>query len=124
MRRRLLPALLTVAALSTVSGADAQSPADGFGVTLTCTAAAPSFTLACFAERPVLEFGPVMVAVGVDAQAVLTSDPVAAHLAPYGLVVLTLPEWSAWVEVRLPDSVGVPVLGAPDWLRLGVSFGF
>lgn len=119
MRRRLL---IVATALSLVSVAAAESPADGFGVTLTCTAAAPSFTLACFAERPVLEVGPLLVAVGVDAQAVLTSDPVAAHLAPYGLLVLTLPSWSAWAEVRLPESIGVPVLGAPDWLRLGFSW--
>ena len=65
--------------------------------------------------------GAVELAVGVDAQAVLTGDLEDAHLAPYLIAAAYLDTWSAWVELRLPELAGVPVLGSPDWLRVGFT---
>ena len=65
--------------------------------------------------------GDVELALGVDAQAVLSGGLNDAHLAPYLVVAAYLETWSAWLEVRLPDLGGIPVLGDSDWLRAGVT---
>jgi hypothetical protein len=57
----------------------------------------------------------------VDAQAVLTGSWDDAHLAPYVILAAYLDTWSAWAEVRLPALSGVPVIGSPDWLRVGFT---
>lgn len=122
--RRLLPLLILLALTPVVRGQDAANADPDPGVlshvTLTCSAAAPSGTLGCFAERPVLVLGPAELAVGVDAQAVLTAD--GSHLAPYAALGWYADTWAAWIEARLPELAAVPVLGDSDWLRVGFTY--
>lgn len=91
-----------------------------FGVTLTCSARLPTGVVGCFIERPVLVLGALEVALGVDAQANF-SNAASGHLAPYVLLAVYQETWSAWAEVRLPELYNVPVLGDPDYLRVGFS---
>lgn len=138
MTRRLILLLamaLAMTALASVT-VDAEDPtlsvtedvdlAPAFSVlhnaTLSCSVKLPSGTLGCFLERPVFVLGGLEVAVGVDAQAVLTGGG-DAHLAPYGIIAYYADTWSAWLEVMLPE-LGVPVLGAPDWMRVGFTYRF
>lgn len=124
--RLLLIAILAVTLLANAAAEGDVEPVgnpDTFGVlanaTLSCSARLPSVTVGCFLERPVLTLGPLEFAVGVDAQAALT-NPVEGHVAAYGVVAWYAPTWSAWLEVHLPQ-LGVPTLGAPDWIRLGFT---
>lgn len=123
MTRRLL--LLLIATLATTATANETADASPFSVltntTLSCSLKAPSLTVGCFYERPVFVAGPFELAVGVDAQAVLTGGD--NHLAPYAIASWYAPNWSAWLEVIFPD-LGIPILGAPDWLRFGFSYRF
>lgn len=129
MNRRLTPLLTTILALTLLGSAsaegDAVEEASQFSVlansTLSCSAALPSVTVGCFLERPLLVLGGFEVAVGVDAQAVLTGSWDDAHLAPYVILAAYLDTWSVWAEVRLPELSGVPVIGSPDWLRVGFT---
>lgn len=125
---RLRRLTTTIAATILAGVAVGQSPAEPehefsvlSGVTVTCTAAAPSWSVGCFAERRVLTVGPLEVAVGVDARTVLTGTLDDASLAPYGIVAVYLETSSYWLEVRLPQLAGVPVIGSSDWLRVGFS---
>jgi len=113
---------ITIAATTLIGVAAAQESPDNFlsGVTLTCTGAAPSWSVGCFAERRVFTVGPVEIAVGVDARAVLTGTVDDASLAPYGVLAVYLDSSSYWLEVRMPNF-GVPVIGTSDWLRVGFS---
>lgn len=131
MRRPLTLLLATILALTLLGSATAEGEtttepvADAFRVlansTISCSSAWPSTTVGCFWERPVLVVGALEVAVGLDAQAVLTGSLSDAHLAPYLIVAAYLDSWSAWAEVRLPELSGIPVFGAPDWLRVGFT---
>ena len=123
--RRILATILALAlAGSALADGDAtesvvtEPPA--FGVTLTCSARLPTAVVGCFVEHSVLVLGNLEVAVGVDAQAALTDD-YSGHLAPYVLLAVYQDTWSAWAEVRLPELHNVPVLGDPDYLRVGFS---
>ncbi len=124
MFRRLLLLLIATLATTATANDNADAP-EPFSVltntTLSCSAKAPSLTVGCFWERPVLVAGNLELAVGVDAQAVLTGGD--AHLAPYAIVSWFADTWSAWLEVVFPD-LGVPVIGAPDWLRVGFTMRF
>ncbi len=80
--------------------------------------------MGCWWERPLLVLGAVELAVGVDAQAVLTGSWEDAHLAPYIVAAAYLDTWAAWIELRLPELAGVPTLGSPDWLRAGFTLRF
>lgn len=91
------------------------------GSSITCSTAWPSATVGCWWERPIWVVGDVEIALGVDAQAVLTGSWGDAHLAPYMIVAWYGAMASAWLEVRLPDLGGIPVLGDSDWLRAGVT---
>lgn len=128
-RRRLTLLLITI--LATMSLASALAEGDPVaaptpfsvlaGSTITCSSAWPSATIGCWWERPIWVVGDVELALGVDAQAVLSGGLNDAHLAPYLVVAAYLETWSAWLEVRLPDLGGIPVLGDSDWLRAGMT---
>ena len=131
MFRRLTLLLVTLLATTAfASGTADAEPVEGeasaFSVlansTISCSAAWPSTTLGCFWERPVLVLGSFEVAVGLDTQAALTGSWEDAHLAPYLIVAAYLESWSAWAEVRLPELSGIPVIGSPDWLRIGFTY--
>lgn len=131
MLRPLTLLLATILALTLLGSATAEGEpntepvAGAYRVlansTISCSSAWPSTTLGCFWERPVLVVGNIEVAVGLDAQAVLTGSLADAHLAPYLIVAAYLDSWSAWTEVRLPELAGVKPLGSADWLRLGFT---
>lgn len=97
-------------------------PAFLAGSSVTCSTAWPSATLGCWWERPVLVLGELELALGVDAQAALSGSWEDAHLAPYLILAWYGPTVGAWLEARLPDLPGVPLLGSSDWLRLGFSY--
>lgn len=127
--RRLL--LITILALTLFGSALAEGeattePIAGFlsGSSITCSTAWPSSTTGCWWEKRVLVLGAVELAVGVDAQAVLTGGLNDAHLAPYLIAAWYGEQASAWAELRLPELSGVPVLGSPDWLRVGFTLRF
>lgn len=129
-RRQLLATLLaTMLLASGLAGATdpptTENVAAPFSVlansSITCSTAWPSSTTGCWWEKRILTFGDFEVAVGVDAQAVLTSGLSDAHLAPYLIAAWYGEQASAWAELRLPELSGVPVLGSPDWLRVGFS---
>ncbi len=128
--RRLTLLLATIVGLTLLGSANADGDttepvASPFSVlagsTVSCSTAWPSATVGCFIERPVLVVGAVELAVGLDAQTVLTGTLADTHLAPYVIVAAYLNSWSAWAEVRLPHLGSIPVLGSPDWLRVGFS---
>lgn len=126
-QRLLLATLLamTLAGSATAEGDAPADPAPAFSVlagsTISCSAAWPSTTFGCFWERPVLVLGGLELAIGLDAQTLLTGTLDDAHLAPYGILAYYADTWSAWAEMRLPELGGVSILGAPDWLRVGVT---
>lgn len=128
MFRRLTLLLATLLATTALASgtAEGEAEASAFTVlansTISCSAAWPSTTLGCFWERPVLVLGDFEVAVGLDAQTVLTGALADSHLAPYLIVAAYLESWSAWAEVRLPELSGIPVIGSPDWLRIGFTY--
>lgn len=132
MARRLTLLLITILALTPLGNAqDAEGdpttePVAGFlsGSSITCSTAWPSSTTGCWWEKRVLTFGDFEVAVGIDAQAALTGTLDDAHLAPYLIAAWYGEQASAWAELRLPELAGVPVLGSPDWLRVGYTLRF
>lgn len=129
MRRRPTLLLITILGLTWLGSALAEGESDpGFSVlagsSITCSTAWPSATVGCWWERPVLVLGDVELALGVDGQAVLTGSWDDAHLAPYMIVAWYGATASAWLEVRLPNLGGIPVLGDSDYLRLGFSTRF
>lgn len=125
--------LLLLAVLLTASGtAAAQEPTDPppnalAGVTLSCSLAAPSWVAGCFVEAPPAVLGPFSVGLGVDGQAdldeLLAGDLAGTHLAPYLVVVWSLDRGAVWAELALPsDLLGIPVIGRPDYARVGWSW--
>lgn len=126
--RRLLAMTLATTLLASVTAGEPTdpppepAPAALAGVTLSCSIAAPSWVSGCWLERPVLVLGGLEVALGLDAQAALGAGVEHAHLAPYGILAYYGEHWSTWAEVRLPQVAGVPVLGSPDWLRVGFTY--
>lgn len=132
-RRQLLATLLaTMLLASGLAGATdpptTENVAAPFSVlansSITCSTAWPSSVTGCWWERPVLVLGAFEVAVGIDAQAALTGTLDDAHLAPYLIAAWYGEQASAWAELRLPELSGVPVLGSPDWLRVGFTLRF
>lgn len=124
--------LLVILAAPILIGSGTGVAADGtatdsvapFGVlantTISCSVAAPSWTVGCFAERPMFILGGFEVAVGVDAQTTL-SNAAESHLAPYGILAYYAPTWSAWLEVALPGN-RIPIIGRPDYVRVGFTY--
>ena len=97
--------------------------------TLTCSARLPTAVVGCYVERPLFVLGPVELAIGVDAQAVLHTcvhehGCVGTHVAPYAVLAIYQERWSAWAELRLPEIHGLHPIGDPDWLRAGFSVRF
>jgi hypothetical protein len=88
--------------------------------TLSCSAAVPSWAVACFVETPVATVGPIEFAIGFDARALLSEGNV--DFAPYGIAAYYAPTWNAWVEVALPNVT--PIIGRPDPFRAGVTLRF
>jgi len=132
-RRQLLATLLaTMLLASGLAGATdpptTENVAAPFSVlansSITCSTAWPSSVTGCWWERPVLVLGDFEVALGIDAQAALTGTLDNAHLAPYAILAYYGQAWGAWAELRLPEIAGIPVLGTPDWLRLGLTYRF
>lgn len=132
LARRLL--IITLAAMMLLANANAEGNATESvavspfsvlaGSTISCSTTWPSATFGCFIERRVLTLGALELALGVDAQTVLSGTLADTHLAPYAILAAYLDTWSAWAEVRLPPLGGIPVLGSPDWLRIGFSYRF
>lgn len=128
-RRLLLATILATTLLGNATAAEGEttteSVASAFSVlantTISCSAAWPSATLGCFLERPVLVLGALELAIGLDAQAVLTGA-LDGHLAPYMVLAYYADTWSAWTEVRLPELAGIKPLGSSDWFRIGFSY--
>ena len=76
----------------------------------------------CFYEYDAVAFGPVSVAVGVDAQYGI--DPHrSTFVAPYTVITYVAQTWSAWLEFHLPET-GIPTFGRPDPWRLGISWSY
>lgn len=126
-RPRLLLLVTILATMSLASAQDADAnPSPPFSVlagsSITCSSTWPSAVVGCFWERPVLVLGALELALGVDAQATLSGSFDDMHLAPYLIAAYYGDAWSAWVEVRLPELGGIPVLGSPDWLRAGFAY--
>lgn len=125
MRRHPTLLLGILLGMTLLASVNAEGEPGAFSVlansTLSCSTAWPSATVGCFWERPILVLGDVEIAIGLDAQAVLLGNLVDAHLAPYLIAAAYLDTWSAWVELRMPDLAGVPVLGSSDWFRAGFS---
>lgn len=91
------------------------------GSTVTCSAALPSGTMACWWERRVLTLGDVEVAVALDAALVASTGT--WYVTPMASVAWYGPTASVWGEVALPaDVLGIPRLGRSDWLRIGLSW--
>lgn len=139
LRLLLVSMTLAMMPLASAQGDAAPDlpPPPEFGVNLTCSAAIPSVTVGCYAERPVLTLGSLEVAVGVDAELALNVAPkdamvalqdaqpfVDGHLAPYIVAAWYAEDWSAWAELRLPSLGGIPAIGDSDYLRVGFTTRF
>ena len=117
MATRLVSMMFAMMLLATAVAQDAAEPTR----TLSCSAAAPSFAIACFIETPVASFGGLELAIGIDARTVL-SDVSDTTVAGYGVLAWYAPTWSAWIEVAMPQIV--TVIGRPDYLHTGFSMRF
>lgn len=130
MRRPLRPLLGTLVALMLLGSATAEgeapTEAPAFSVlanaTVSCSAAWPSTTVGCWLEKPLIVLGGLELAIGVDAQAAFKGTWDDAHLAPYVIAAVYFDAWSVWMEARLPELSGIPVLGTSDTLRLGFTY--
>lgn len=123
--------LITIAATTLLGVAAGQASPDNepvevpgsflSGVTVTCTLAAPSWTLGCWAERLLATVGPVELAVALDSKVSLSGEP-DPHLAPMLSLAYYGVDSSVWVEVAMPAGTvpGLP-LGRGDWLRVGFT---
>ena len=122
MRRLLI--LAALAALSGTAAAEEPAPSPLAGHTLSCSMAGQPLYGGCYYEAPIARMGPVTFSVGLDAQLASPQSGRDSYLAPYALVVLELPTWSAWAEVAAPESWGIPVIGrSPAW-RAGFTWTF
>lgn len=125
-RRLLLGMTLAMMLLASALAAEPDATTDSVasllsGSTVTCSAALPSGTMACWWERRVLTLGDVEVAVALDAAVVASTG--AWYVTPMASVAWYGPTASVWGEVALPaDVLGVPRLGRSDWLRIGLSW--
>jgi hypothetical protein len=108
--------ILAMMLLGTALAQDSGDPVR----TLSCSAAAPSFAVACFVETPVATVGPIEFAIGFDARALLTE--VHVDFAPYGIAAYYADSWNAWIEVALPNVA--PIIGRSDPFRAGFTLRF
>lgn len=125
-RRLLLAMTLAAMLLASALAAEPDATTDSVasllsGSTVTCSAALPSGTMACWWERRVLTLGDVEVAVALDAALVASTG--GWYVTPMASVAWYGPTASVWGEVALPaDMLGIPRLGRSDWLRIGLSW--
>lgn len=77
----------------------------------------------CFYETTVFSVVFLEVAVGADAQAAWRVGR-ESHLAPYVIVTYYGEPWDVWLEVFAPKLGNVPVIGRPDWFRVGFTWRF
>jgi len=121
--RLLRPLTITILGMMLLGNANAED-GEPFSVlantTLSCSAKLPSGLVGCYWERPVWVLGAFEVAVGIDAQAALNGGD--NYIGGYGIFAYYAPTWSAWAELHLPDLA--PVIGNPDWLRVGFTYRF
>lgn len=132
MRPRLLLATILATIALALSNAVAQEPGpspdeeEPSGLLFSCGTAVPSLLTGCWLERTVLVLGSVELALAVDAQAdvgALTAGNLdGSHLAVYGTLGVYEQDWSAWIEVWLPRFAGTPIIGSPDWIRVGFNY--
>lgn len=126
MRRRLavLLALIAIASVPAIAFADDDPVGEGIrGRTLTCSANL-ELTLACFIEQTAFAAGPFEVAVGVDTRLAFRAPTVDDQLQFGGYLVVGWyePGWGVWTEIHVPSIT--PVIGDPDWLRVGFTVRF
>ena len=121
MRRMQL--LTTVLAMIAIGSAVAQEPVGAepeLTVTLSCSGAFPSGAVSCFVEQRLLTLGPFEFSLGVDAAVFLRDRD--ADIAAYGTMVLYRENFTAWIELALPEVLDF--IGRPDYLRVGFSTRF
>jgi hypothetical protein len=129
VRRRLtalLASIVIASALAIGYAADppAEVPGEGIrGRTLTCSANL-ELTVACFVEQTAFAVGPFEVAIGVDTRVAFRGATVDDQLEFGGYAILGWyqPDWGVWLEVHAPSLT--PVIGTPDWLRVGFTVRF
>lgn len=126
--RRLLVGILALIAIASVPAIafaqDDDLVGEGIrGRTLTCSASL-ELTLACFVEQTAFAVGPFEVAIGVDTSVAFRGDSVDDQLqfGGYAIVGWYEPGWGVWAELHLPSLT--PVIGNPDWLRVGFTVRF
>ena len=88
--------------------------------TLTCSAS--SAVAGCLVEQPVMAFGSLEVAIGVDAQ-VAYGFGRTSFFAPYAIVGWYANSWSVWLEFAIPES-RIPTFGKPEPWRVGFRYRF
>ena len=121
---RLLAVLAVLGLATGTAAGEEPAPSPLAGHTLSCSIAGQPLYGGCYYEAPLARLGPVTFSVGLDAQLASPQSGRDSYLAPYALVVLELPTWSAWVEVAAPESWGIPVIGrSPAW-RAGFTVTF
>lgn len=91
------------------------------GSTITCSAALPSGTTACWWEKRILTLGDFEVAVALDASITLSTGE--WYVSPMLSLAWYGPTASVWGEVALPDGVlPLPHVGRSDYVRIGFSY--
>lgn len=91
------------------------------GSTITCSAALPSGTTACWWEKRILTLGDFEVAIAVDAAVTFSTGE--WYVSPMLSLAWYGPAASVWGEVALPaDALGIPRLGRSDYVRAGFSY--
>jgi len=113
--------LTTMFAMMLLGTAVAQQPVGAEPtVTLSCSGAFPSGAVSCFVEQRLLTLGPFEFSLGVDAAVFLRDRD--ADIAAYGTAVLYRENFTAWIELALPEVLDF--IGRPDYLRVGFSTRF
>lgn len=91
------------------------------GSTISCSAALPSGTTACWWEKRVLTLGDFEVAIAVDAAVTFSTGE--WYVSPMLSLAWYGPTASVWGEVALPDGVlPLPHAGRSDYVRVGFSY--
>lgn len=94
------------------------------GRTLTCSTKVPSYTTGCFFEYTAFTLGNFELAIGVDAEVRPQVRGDTFSVAGYTVLAWYDDTWSAWAEVFTPKVTRIPMIGSPDWLRVGFTITF
>ena len=119
MGRRPLVLLTTTLVLTFGGSALAAEPPYPAGYSVTCSVSLAG--AGCFVERPVFVLGAFEVAVGFDARAAWAGEA-RGYASPFLVAGYYTSTWSVWTEVATPGLQGIPVIGKPDWWRLGFTY--